>query len=151
MVWIRDYDKVAFTGNTLSMRSQKPHTPLRTWRRAAAFKQKEIARLLGLKHISPLSRIERGKSAPGLALAIGIEVLTGHTLHEILGSVYEEIQEETLARVTALLMQLESSAHPTSRMKCRYLRECQDRVITKVRRKMNVEKNETEGPIDLLS
>lgn len=52
-------------------------------------------------------------------------------LHEIVRPLYELVEEETLARVTAMLAGLEDSSHPNAVAKCRHLRECQDRVITR--------------------
>ncbi|NKE66868.1 helix-turn-helix transcriptional regulator [Ramlibacter sp. RBP-2] len=121
------------SGNTRYMTLSKPHSPVRAWRRGAAFKQKEIARLLGLRSISQLSRIEQGKRVPGLSLAIGLEVLTGMSLEEIIEPYYEAVEEETLARVTNMLMQLEASTHAASVLKVRHLRSCQDRVLTRIR------------------
>jgi hypothetical protein len=64
-------------------------------------------------------------------MAIALEVLTGVPLAELIRPYYEEIEEETLARVTTMLQELEGSAHPAALMKCRHLRACQERVITK--------------------
>lgn len=119
------------------MTTHSTTSPFRRWRRTAAFKQKEIARLLGLKSIAQVSRIERGSRIPGLSLAIGLEVLTGAPLHEIVSPLYEQVEEETLARVTTMLMEMEESTHPLSIAKCRHLRGCQDRVITRHKHKMN--------------
>jgi hypothetical protein len=66
-------------------------------------------------------------------MAIALEVLTGLPLAELIRPFYEEVEEETLARVTAMLIELEESAHPAARMKCRELRACQERVLTKAR------------------
>lgn len=115
------------------MTQSNPHSPFRAWRRGAAFKQKEIARLLGLRSSTQLSRIERGQRVPGLSLAIAIQVLTGMPLEEILRPYYEAVEEETLARVTEMLMHVEGSTHNVTRMKVKHLRSCQDRVITRHR------------------
>lgn len=121
------------------MTTQSTTSPFRRWRRTAAFKQKEIARLLGLQGIAQVSRIEQGSRVPGLALAIGLEVLSGMPLHDIIAPLYEQVEEETLARVTAMLMEIEQSSHPHSIAKCRHLRGCQDRVITRHKHKMDAQ------------
>lgn len=117
------------------MKTKTSHSLFRKWRRTAAFKQKEIARLLGLESSTQLSRIEQGKRVPGLCLAVSLEVLTGMPLCDLLGAVYDEMEEATLARVTTMLMQMEDSAHPHTQAKCKYLRRCQDRVITRHKNK----------------
>ena len=117
------------------MKTKSPHSPFRQWRRTAAFKQKELARLLGLDGVAQVSRIEQGSRVPGLSLAIALEVLTGMSLHEIIAPFYEEIEEETLARATAMLMDIEASTHPSAVAKCKQLRRCQDRVITRHKNK----------------
>ena len=113
------------------MATPQPHSSFRKWRRTASFKQKEIAQLLGLKDDTQICRIEQGYRVPGLALAIALEVLTGMSLHEILSSMYEQVEEETLARVTTMLMDIEHSSSPSAQAKCKHLRGCQDRVITR--------------------
>ncbi len=95
--------------------------------------------LLGLQGITQISRIEQGSRVPGLSLAIAIEVLTGMPLHELIAPMYEAIEEETLARVTTMLMGMEDSVHPYAIAKCKHLRGCQDRVITKHKNKMNAQ------------
>lgn len=136
-VGIRDDDKVAEPRNTRYMTTHSSTSSFRRWRRTAAFKQKEIARLLGLKGPAQVSRIERGSRVPGLSLAIGLEVLTGAPLHEIVPPFYEQVEEETLARITMMLMEMEESTHPRSIAKCKHLRSCQARVITRHKNKMN--------------
>lgn len=113
------------------MTPSSSHSSFRKWRRTAAFKQKEIARLLGLDGTTQISRIEQGCRVPGLALAIALEVLTGIPLHTLVPAAYERIEEETLARVTAMLMEIDGSVHAGALAKCRHLRDCQDRVITR--------------------
>ena len=117
------------------MTTPSSYPSFRKWRRTAAFKQKEVARLLGLQSIAQVSRIEQGARVPGLSLAIALEVLTGLPLHDILAPLYEQVEEETLARVTAMLMEMEDSSHPSSMAKCKHLRGCQDRVITRHKHK----------------
>lgn len=55
------------------------------------------------------------------------------SLEEIIEPYYEAVEEETLARVTNMLMQLEASTHAASVLKVRHLRSCQDRVLTRIR------------------
>lgn len=117
------------------MKTSPSHSPFRKWRRTAAFKQKEIARLLGLDGTTQISRIEQGSRVPGLALAIALEVLTGIPLHKLVPTAYERVEEETLARVTSMLMEIENSSHPGALAKCKHLRGCQDRVITRHKNK----------------
>lgn len=136
-VGIGDHDRVAPTRNTRSMTQQTPHSPFRTWRRSAAFKQKEIARLLGLRSSTQVSRIERGERVPGLSLAIAIEVLTGLPLEEIIKPHYDAVEEETLARVTHMALQIEESTNHVTMVKVRHLASCQERVITRHRQQLH--------------
>lgn len=87
--------------------------------------------LLGLKHRGYVSKLENGARVPGLSLAISIEVLTGVPLHELFPDLYEVIEEETLARVTQMLMLSEHHASASAESKRKHLRACQDRVITR--------------------
>ncbi|MES2188729.1 MAG: hypothetical protein V4454_01295 [Pseudomonadota bacterium] len=111
------------------------NSALRKWRRTASFKQKEIIKLLGLKGKTHMSRLERGEGYPGLCMAIALEVLTGMPLHTLLAPLYEVVEEETLARVTEMLMAMEDSPSKITMNKCRHLRSCQDRVITRHKQK----------------
>ncbi|WP_342619783.1 helix-turn-helix transcriptional regulator [Rhodoferax sp. GW822-FHT02A01] len=115
---------------------------LRKWRRTASFKQKEMAQLIGLASKTYISRLECGYGNPGLCMAIALEVLTGMPLHELMQPLYDMVEEETLARVTTMLMSMEESASLRTLTKCRHLKECQDRVITKHKQRMHEETQE---------
>ncbi len=103
----------------------------RKWRRTAAFKQKDITYLLGIKNRAHVSKLENGSRNPGLALAISLEVLTGHPLCDLFSELYETIEEETLARVTAMLEAMEGHESGRAAAKRKHLKACQDRVITR--------------------
>jgi transcriptional regulator with XRE-family HTH domain len=112
--------------------TQTTHYPrLRRWRRAAAFRQKEIARLIGIRSANYVSRIEQSERIPHLTVVIALEVLTGMSLAELMPLLYEAVEEETLARATAMLMELEEGSSPVTVMKCSHLRACQERVLTR--------------------
>jgi transcriptional regulator with XRE-family HTH domain len=113
------------------MHSNNFHSTFRTWRRSAAFKQKDITFLLGLKGKSHVSRIENGFRSPGLSLAISLEVLTGMPLDELFPQLYESVEEETLARVTQMMAVIEEHSAAAAEVKRKHLRSCQDRVITR--------------------
>ena len=110
-------------------------TSFRTWRRTSAFKQKEIAILLGLKDTTHVSRMENGRRVPNLQLAMALEVLTGKSLHALFAEQYEAVEEETLARVTTMLMAIENHSSLASHSKRQCLKGCQDRVITRHKQK----------------
>lgn len=121
------------------MTSTKNNSVLRKWRRTTSFKQKDVTRLLGLFGKAHVSRLERGGSSPGLSVAIALEVLTGMPLQEIIKPFYEVVEEETLARITQMLAVMEGSTSKITMSKCRYLRSCQDRIITRHKQQMHEE------------
>ncbi len=96
--------------------------------------------LFGKAHVS---RLERGGGSPGLSVAIALEVLTGMSLREIIKPFYEVVEEETLARITQMLMAMEGSSSKIAMNKCRYLKSCQDRIITRHKQQMH-EENQKE-------
>lgn len=136
---MKDTDDVAIKSDTSSMTTISSLT-FRKWRRSAGFRQKEIARLLGLNARGQISRLEQGRGSVGLRMAIALEVLTGMNLEEVMPELYEAVEEETLARVTAMLIDIETSKSIDTQKKCTHLKRCQDRVITRHKQKSHVQK-----------
>lgn len=130
-LWIRENDSVAYVGDTSIMTLNNQFT-FRKWRRTTCFKQKEIARLLGLTTKSQVSRLEQGRGSLGLKMAISLEVLSGMPLQDLLPDLYDIVEEETVARVTLMLDEIGTSLSVAAKQKCVHLKQCQDRAITRI-------------------
>jgi len=72
---------------------------LRTHRRVWGLTQPELASLLGLGSASYLSRIEHGKYAPKIEVAIACQVLFGITPSAMFPHVYFSVEEDVVRKV----------------------------------------------------
>lgn len=72
----------------------------RLWiaRKKAGLGQKNAARLLGHKSVSPLSEYETGRSLPGLCTALRLSIIYGLPLSELYAPLYECLRKEITLR-----------------------------------------------------
>ena len=113
---------------------------LRTWRRRAAFKQKEIGKLVGLQQ-NQISRLESHARGPSLRVAIAIEVLTGISMRDLFPQVFEDVEAETLSRVNDMLGDIAQQKHEKGTAKKRYLTRALDNAIAKLEQQQIHEQN----------
>lgn len=106
-----------------------PKQVLRIWRRRASFKQKEIAKLVGLKGQNQVSRLEHHKREPSLRVAIATEVLTGISMRDLYPQIFDDVQAETLSRVNDMLAVIAEQRHEKGMAKKRYLSRALDNAI----------------------
>jgi transcriptional regulator with XRE-family HTH domain len=80
------------------------HAPcaLRTYRRSWGLSQRELAGLLGFESRAQVSRIERGKRAPGLETALACSSLFSVPLDELFPQFVEEIADRLRERIARL-------------------------------------------------
>lgn len=65
-----------------------------TARKRMGFSQKEVARALGLRRTSVLSRYEHGTRIPGLINALKLEIVYRIPVAFLYGDLYRELKEE---------------------------------------------------------
>lgn len=110
------------------MKASSINYVLRRYRRGGAFKQKDTARLLDVRD-ELVSRLETGERRPTLRIAIAYEVLTGLPISELFSSLYDEYEEETVARATSMLVDIATSTSASAKSKRMSLEQCQRRAI----------------------
>jgi transcriptional regulator with XRE-family HTH domain len=113
---------------------------LRIWRRRAAFKQKEIGKLVGLRQ-NQISRLESHTRGPSLRVAIATEVLTGISMRNLFPQVFEDVEAETLSRVNDMLSDIAHQKHEKGTAKKRYLARALDNAIAKLEQQQIHEQN----------
>jgi transcriptional regulator with XRE-family HTH domain len=101
---------------------------LRTWRRRAAFKQKEVGKLIGLQQ-NQISRLESHARGPSLRVAIATEVLTGIPMRNLFPQAFEDVEAETLSRVNDMLTVIAEQKHEKGTAKRRYLTRALENAI----------------------
>lgn len=89
------------------MRKNALSNRLRRERRTWGLTQPELARLLGCGGRTVVSRIERGKRAPSLRVAIACKVLFGYPPHHIFPNLYAEVEDGVTRRAYVMLQKLE--------------------------------------------
>lgn len=81
-----------------------------------ALTQEELARLIGKRSHSIISRYEHGKGLPPLRALLAYEVVFGFGLRQLVPELYGEVEEEVIARASELWSELEGRAdHPANR------------------------------------
>lgn len=74
-------------------------TLLRTQRRFWALTQKELARLLGVGERGHVSKLEHGRRAPNLKIAIGTQIIFGMEFKNMFPKFWNQVQERVVRRV----------------------------------------------------
>lgn len=90
------------------MRNMVLSKSLRTRRREWGLTQSELAKLLGCKNRTHVSRIENGKGTPSTELAMACEIVFEHRLEELFPHLYRKV----ISRVHANFRALYSSLPP---------------------------------------
>src|SRR5258706_15431017 len=81
---------------------------LKKFRRLFCLTQKEVARLLGLKDTSPISRWEKGISLPSLLHLFGLSRIYKTMPSEMYVDLWQSISKEISVKENSLLAQSES-------------------------------------------
>jgi transcriptional regulator with XRE-family HTH domain len=81
---------------------------MRTYRRRAGLSQEEMAYLLGCKSAAKVSRYERCRRLPNLETLLAYEVILGIPERELLGGLFEKVQQKVLKRAKKLCLKLET-------------------------------------------
>lgn len=79
------------------------HNYLRRYRRENGLSQREVARILGLKSTSPISRWEHGLLLPETMNALKMAVLYGTKVDDIFEDLRLDIYDELLPKVGKLV------------------------------------------------
>ena len=117
--------------------SSPVHSYLRTHRRTWGLTQKELAFLLGRKSPTHVSRLEKRKRAPTVDIVLACEILFGVKSHMIFPTLYEEIEDDVLARAAKLYEELQHKTSRPALRKKEFLSIALKRAITRI--------NQTEG------
>jgi|SRR3989344_819470 len=113
------------------------HSYIRTHRRKWALTQKDLAFLLGRKSSTHVSRLEQSKRTPHVEIILACEILFGISSGQLLPKLYEEVEEQVMARAKELYEKLEGErSHPATRKK-EFLSTVLKRAVTRL--------NQTEG------
>lgn len=113
------------------------HSYIRTHRRKWALTQKELVFLLGRKSSTHVSRLEQAKRTPHVEIIIACEILFGTPSDQLLPKLYEEVEEEVMARAAELYEKLEGESGHAAARKKEFLSTVLKRAITRF--------NTTEG------
>jgi transcriptional regulator with XRE-family HTH domain len=92
-------------------------TYLRTQRRRWGFTQSELARLLGMKSATHVSRIERGKRKPMTATILASAVIFGVKATEIFPGLADTIEDEVGRRAYELYQELQGNPSKATKLK----------------------------------
>lgn len=106
---------------------------LRRERRAWGLTQPELARLIGCRCATQLSRIERNRRHPSLHIVIASKILFGRPLYKIFPCLYDEIEEAVMRQAYRLYQKLESDRSPRAMRK----KELLDRVLCRAVKRTN--------------
>jgi transcriptional regulator with XRE-family HTH domain len=90
---------------------------LLSYRRRSGFSQRELSYLLGYQCPSVLSRLEKGKRAPFLLVALAWEILFDVPAAELFPGLFARIEEEVLTRAFELYQRLEGNPSRTAQAK----------------------------------
>lgn len=118
--------------------SSRIHTYLRTHRRKWALTQKEIAFLVGNKSAAHISRLEQGKRKPTKEIVLACEVLFGLSPKQCFPKVYEEIEENVLARAATLYERLDHETGKVPVRKKEFLTAALRRAVTRINQPQGV-------------
>ena len=94
---------------------------LRTYRLRWGLTQPELARLLGIKSASHISRLERGKRQPTAAVIIACIVIFGGQAAELFPAIFAVIEEDVIRRAYEFYLDLQGKPGKTVRLKLDFI------------------------------
>lgn len=103
---------------------------LRTLRRAWGLTQSEVARLIGSRNRSHVSRLERGRRTPSIDAFLAYVVLFGTAPEKLTPQKYSHIKEEVLRNAAALLEEIADDSSLRGERKRQLLSQALARAIT---------------------
>jgi transcriptional regulator with XRE-family HTH domain len=103
-------------------------TYLTSLRKRNGLTQAELAFLLGLSP-SGLSRFENRLRCPTSDLILGVEVVFGTCVREVLPAVYGETEDAVIANAKDLFARIEAKHRPEDAKKLEFLREMIERSV----------------------
>lgn len=106
-----------------------------TERKRWALSQKHLAVLLGSKTSNRTSRHERHLRTPDLKTALAYEVIFGVPLRRLFKGLYEEVEEEVIARAYRLYLTVEHRQDQAGKKKAALLKAMMDRAIAETNQK----------------
>ena len=104
---------------------------IRTHRRRWGLTQKELARLLGAKSGTQVSRYERLQRKPTLDTAFACQVIFGEMPHALLPKLFSEVEEGVMRQAYQLYHSLDGSTSKTERRKRELLSSMLNRAIVR--------------------
>jgi transcriptional regulator with XRE-family HTH domain len=100
---------------------QRLKTYLRSFRRRSGLTQREFAFLLGLKHGTAVSRVERLKRAPDLVWARASVLVFGTRAQELFPGLFCDVHQAVRTRANDLYEQLQGNPSKATRAKLDFL------------------------------
>lgn len=90
---------------------------MRTHRKRWGLTQKELARLIGEKSGTQVSRYERLLRKPKLHIALACQVIFGELPHRVFPKLFEKVEEGVIERAYELYQELEKSTTKAAKRK----------------------------------
>lgn len=84
---------------------------LRKYRKANGFKQKDVAKILGIKSSSKISRWEKGECIPNLVNAFKISILFRVMVDSLFIDLLRELREEMKKREDEYMKKKQTTTH----------------------------------------
>jgi transcriptional regulator with XRE-family HTH domain len=100
---------------------------LRTYRLHSGLTQPELARLLGIKSASHVSRLERGKREPTTPIIIACTVIFGGQVADIFPAIFAVIEEDVVRRAYEFYLDLQGKPGKTVKLKLDFIQALLDR------------------------
>lgn len=111
--------------------SSRAHCYLRTHRRLWGLTQTELAALLGCRSATHISRIERGKRAPRIEVALACEVLFNIPAPEMFPNLREQVEENVMRRAYLLYQKIAEDRTAVAWRKREFLEATLKRAVNK--------------------
>ncbi len=102
---------------------------MRTHRKRWGLTQKELARLVGAKSGTQVSRYERLLRKPKLHIALACQVIFGELPHEVFPKLFESVEEAVMERAYTLCRELEKSKSKAAKRKLELLNDMLRRAV----------------------
>jgi transcriptional regulator with XRE-family HTH domain len=99
----------------------KVHSYVRAHRKRWGFSQADLARLLGVKASTTISRLEGGSRLPDLRIALCVEIIFGVPIRELFPKWTDEIEVRLLERANDFYEELQGNASPLTKVKLDFL------------------------------
>jgi len=99
----------------------KVHCYVRAHRKRLGLSQAELARLLGIKAGTTISRLEGLTRLPDLRTALAVEILFGVSIGNLFPKVFDEVEAKLLERANEFYDELQGNSSTLTKIKLDFL------------------------------